>query len=358
MKTKLFAIVALSIAISANAQKPFKEIGKDNEVNILTLSNGRYVEYFTYDTLRQVGSAMFNTNTHKVEYFITEDDTVRQHILARAKEASRFMSVDPISSSFPMLSPYQYASNTPIQAIDLDGLEALEVIKTFMCGTTKSKINVVVNEDLYFGIYVTNSTLHCYPGGHSTTEKQAIKNSRIGVVSFPSTTIDALSSVSNSSGFSSSQLSDFAKQSFDNKVNDMKNTNDVLVGATETMTKEYDYTQIVEGEEFKINAERQESSTKESYTIDKNVFIQAQNNSEYIQNITNSLTSSGYNVQFVAQNNNFSGNINTNDVNNPNGISITMQATVNWNVKISSGDTKVKSITHTASGQKVENPNQ
>lgn len=35
----------------------------------------------------------------------------------------RFLSVDPISSSYPMLTPYQFASNTPIQAIDLDGLE-------------------------------------------------------------------------------------------------------------------------------------------------------------------------------------------------------------------------------------------
>ncbi|MEQ1554571.1 MAG: RHS repeat-associated core domain-containing protein [Ferruginibacter sp.] len=37
---------------------------------------------------------------------------------------ARFISVDPITKSFPMLTPYQFASNTPIQAIDLDGLEA------------------------------------------------------------------------------------------------------------------------------------------------------------------------------------------------------------------------------------------
>jgi RHS repeat-associated protein len=41
--------------------------------------------------------------------------------------AGRFLSVDPIYKKFPMLSPYQYASNTPIQAIDLDGLEKLTV---------------------------------------------------------------------------------------------------------------------------------------------------------------------------------------------------------------------------------------
>ena len=39
----------------------------------------------------------------------------------------RFLSVDPITKDYPELTPYQFASNTPIQAIDLDGLEALVV---------------------------------------------------------------------------------------------------------------------------------------------------------------------------------------------------------------------------------------
>ncbi len=36
----------------------------------------------------------------------------------------RFLSVDPLFRTFSMLTPYQFASNTPIAAIDLDGLEA------------------------------------------------------------------------------------------------------------------------------------------------------------------------------------------------------------------------------------------
>jgi RHS repeat-associated protein len=35
----------------------------------------------------------------------------------------RFPSVDPITKKYPELTPYQFAGNTPIQAIDLDGLE-------------------------------------------------------------------------------------------------------------------------------------------------------------------------------------------------------------------------------------------
>ena len=37
----------------------------------------------------------------------------------------RFLSEDPITKKYPELTPYQFASNTPIQAIDLDGLEAV-----------------------------------------------------------------------------------------------------------------------------------------------------------------------------------------------------------------------------------------
>jgi RHS repeat-associated protein len=47
----------------------------------------------------------------------------------------RFLSVDPLTKSFAMLTPYQFASNSPIANIDLDGEEAkyfnIEIIETF-----------------------------------------------------------------------------------------------------------------------------------------------------------------------------------------------------------------------------------
>jgi RHS repeat-associated protein len=43
----------------------------------------------------------------------------------------RFFNVDPLTKEYPELTPFQFASNTPIQAIDLDGLEAF-----FVHGTT------------------------------------------------------------------------------------------------------------------------------------------------------------------------------------------------------------------------------
>jgi RHS repeat-associated protein len=36
----------------------------------------------------------------------------------------KFLSVDPLTKDFPALTPYQYASNTPVSSIDIDGLES------------------------------------------------------------------------------------------------------------------------------------------------------------------------------------------------------------------------------------------
>jgi RHS repeat-associated protein len=41
----------------------------------------------------------------------------------------KFLSVDPLTGEYPELTPYQFASNSPIDAIDLDGLEAVFVNK-------------------------------------------------------------------------------------------------------------------------------------------------------------------------------------------------------------------------------------
>ncbi len=42
----------------------------------------------------------------------------------------RFLSIDPLRNDFPELSTYQFSSNMPIVAIDLDGLEAVIVINS------------------------------------------------------------------------------------------------------------------------------------------------------------------------------------------------------------------------------------
>lgn len=47
----------------------------------------------------------------------------------------KFLSVDPLFKSYPWYTPYQFAGNKPIMAIDLDGLE--EWVAIFWSGSTK-----------------------------------------------------------------------------------------------------------------------------------------------------------------------------------------------------------------------------
>ncbi len=44
----------------------------------------------------------------------------------------RFLSVDPLTKQYPELTPYQFASNSPIENIDLDGLEKISYYFTLV----------------------------------------------------------------------------------------------------------------------------------------------------------------------------------------------------------------------------------
>jgi hypothetical protein len=60
------------------------------------------------------------------------------------RRLGRFLSTDPLIKKYPELTPYQFASNTPIQAIDLDGLERLDVA-SYDAKTRTAEIQVVKN---------------------------------------------------------------------------------------------------------------------------------------------------------------------------------------------------------------------
>jgi RHS repeat-associated protein len=64
----------------------------------------------------------------------------------------RFLSVDPLSKSFPWYTPYQFAGNKPIIAVDLDGEEEKVVINHF----ENEKLKVTVTYD-YRDVYVAGT---------------------------------------------------------------------------------------------------------------------------------------------------------------------------------------------------------
>ncbi len=121
-KSKLLLIFILAfVANYALSQQPnpFRSIGKKAEV--MDLSKGKYFEIIEKDSLERIGSVIINRHTRKIEKFVDEPPLVGS---SDNSQLSRFFSVDPIANKYPELTPYQFASNTPIQAIDLDGAEA------------------------------------------------------------------------------------------------------------------------------------------------------------------------------------------------------------------------------------------
>src|ERR1700694_2962717 len=109
-----------SLAGISQSRNPYKSIGKKSQT--LTLTGGKYEEFFDQDSIQQVGSVLMNVRTMTVVKFLEENDAKER---LQNEKGSRFLSTDPLTSSFAMLTPYQYASNNPIHNIDLDGLEGV-----------------------------------------------------------------------------------------------------------------------------------------------------------------------------------------------------------------------------------------
>jgi RHS repeat-associated protein len=76
---------------------------------------------------------------------------------------AKFLSVDPLMASYPELTPYQFASNTPIAAIDLDGLEGYRYTEYYERQDGKKiPIRHVVEVQLYVVIVQNDPTKLSY----------------------------------------------------------------------------------------------------------------------------------------------------------------------------------------------------
>lgn len=118
--TKLLpAIMLLFVSLTASAQdyNPFKSIGKKGK--ILTLSNGKYVEFFDYDTIQRIGTVLINIRTKKVVKLLNAGEINKK--FSDNSSTSRWYSVDPLAYKYFSSSPYNFVDNNPISRIDPTG---------------------------------------------------------------------------------------------------------------------------------------------------------------------------------------------------------------------------------------------
>jgi RHS repeat-associated protein len=104
----------------------------------------------------------------------------------------KFLSVDPLTKNYPWYTPYQFAGNTPIQAIDLDGMEPKGVVAQDESGSfrfTKPAVKILswtsgVSEEVISRIVLRRRTLVGGPwytsgnGGGALTTRGTITYTR------------------------------------------------------------------------------------------------------------------------------------------------------------------------------------
>jgi RHS repeat-associated protein len=69
----------------------------------------------------------------------------------------KFLSIDPLTKSYPWYTPYQFAGNTPAQAIDLDGLEEIKMTKVKNEDGSTTAILTITCYDLTKGLRILDA---------------------------------------------------------------------------------------------------------------------------------------------------------------------------------------------------------
>ncbi|MCA6421181.1 MAG: hypothetical protein IM568_00005 [Flavobacterium sp.] len=79
----------------------------------------------------------------------------------------KFLSVDPVTSDYPELTPYQFASNRPIDGIDFDGLEYMKA------GTSIYGLHLFKHDEVYVkeDLWIKNVQIHAKVENHEKAFK-------------------------------------------------------------------------------------------------------------------------------------------------------------------------------------------
>jgi muramidase (phage lysozyme) len=132
------------IILKDNTPTGFQTIDDEGE-RYATLSWGLFDEVHEPKDVERYGRALFDTKTRKI-VALSEVDSLYNHY---PMDIGVFaMAVDPLTKGYPMLTPYQFASNTPIQAIDLEGLEMFYAADGNLLGKIGTSTQVrLINEE-------------------------------------------------------------------------------------------------------------------------------------------------------------------------------------------------------------------
>ena len=135
MKKLSVLCVFCSFSLSGWTQtNPYEGLGEQGEKlgsTILTLSNGRYNEFFDADTIVRIGTILYHVVTQKVVGFVDHDVAYSENSL-KPEIVSMWLSPDPLARKFPEVSPYNFVKNNPLRYVDPDGRFPIDIhIRSF-----------------------------------------------------------------------------------------------------------------------------------------------------------------------------------------------------------------------------------
>lgn len=116
----LALLLALGWPLASHAQQPFEQLGV--KVDILSLTHGRFPEYFANDSLRRIGSVVYDTRRERVAYLLPPDSLEGR---MESEITARWVSPDPLAEEDAHLSPYVFAANNAVRYNDPDGRKVI-----------------------------------------------------------------------------------------------------------------------------------------------------------------------------------------------------------------------------------------
>lgn len=129
-----------------------------NEADVLSYNN-----YYPFGMLQPGRNYSSNTyrfgfNGKEMDNDVTGNTGVTYDYGFRIYDTrvARFLSVDPLTKDYPWYTPYQFAGNKPIWAIDLDGLEELITIYSPMLTRKISVLDLTTEEGVKEAIRIAN----------------------------------------------------------------------------------------------------------------------------------------------------------------------------------------------------------
>ncbi len=276
---------------------------------------------------------------------------------------AKFLSIDPLTKDYPELTPYQFASNTPISAIDLDGLEGFEINYWHSYDRAAQKIifhkDITINQNLPFGqINITENrgndaekfefggvkrTL-TFPKPNPSQRGYFIVPFYMGTVFTTEPGVVTLESIINTTN-------DLVSKGIaDAKLDEKK-------GTKTTEQKTFKSNETMEGEIFTAKGTFVVETQTIDYQVETTINIYAVDiNSVAVKTLKELYEKNGYkDVKLVQQKEiNNPKVLKIEDSKNPNGVFVEVLSTAKYTRKVQVIDVNVKEITHKKSGKKVE----